>query len=107
MNYHLCFGDCQKRDYSNSGTAFLSYSSAFFTPVFRDVNTVQPFVEDYSVLGDDGAAKAAAKPDHIYMDCMGFGMGCCCLQMTFQACNIEEARMLYDQLTTLCPIMVN
>lgn len=75
-------------------------------PVFRDVNTVQPFVEDYSVLGDDGASKAAAKPDHIYMDCMGFGMGCCCLQMTFQACNIEEARMLYDQLTTLCPIML-
>lgn len=41
------------------------------------------------------------------MDCMGFGMGCCCLQVTFQACNINEARMLYDQLTSLCPIMVS
>jgi glutamate--cysteine ligase catalytic subunit len=33
-------------------------------------------------------------------------MGCCCLQMTFQACNINEARYLYDQLTPLCPIML-
>lgn len=41
------------------------------------------------------------------MDAMGFGMGCCCLQLTFQACNIEEARTLYDQLTPLCPIMVS
>ncbi|KAI0211358.1 hypothetical protein LSAT2_003826 [Lamellibrachia satsuma] len=24
------------------------------------------------------------------MDAMGFGMGCCCLQVTFQACNITE-----------------
>ena len=37
---------------------------------------------------------------------MGFGMGCCCLQLTFQACNINEARTLYDQLTPLCPIML-
>ncbi|CAH1980041.1 unnamed protein product [Acanthoscelides obtectus] len=45
-------------------------------------------------------------PDHVYMDAMGFGMGCCCLQLTFQACNISEARTLYDQLTPLCPIML-
>lgn len=37
---------------------------------------------------------------------MGFGMGCCCLQLTFQACNITEARRLYDQLAPLCPIML-
>ena len=37
---------------------------------------------------------------------MGFGMGCCCLQVTFQACNISEARLLYDQLASLCPGMV-
>lgn len=48
----------------------------------------------------------AALTDHVYMDAMGFGMGCCCLQLTFQACNIQEARTLYDQLTPLCPIMV-
>jgi len=49
----------------------------------------------------------AALPDHIYMDAMGFGMGCCCLQLTLQACNIKDARRLYDALVPLGPIMVN
>lgn len=49
--------------------------------VFIDKNTPRPFIEDYVPLGDDGEAKSAAKPDHIYMDAMGFGMGCCCLQV--------------------------
>jgi glutamate--cysteine ligase catalytic subunit len=42
----------------------------------------------------------------IYMDAMGFGMGCCCLQATFQARDIIEARNLYDQLAVLCPIFL-
>lgn len=75
-------------------------------PVFKDTNTKSPFVEDYLPLKDDGEGAAAAKPDHIYMDCMGFGMGCSCLQVTFQACNIDEGRLLYDQLTPLCPILL-
>jgi glutamate--cysteine ligase catalytic subunit len=37
---------------------------------------------------------------------MGFGMGCCCLQMTFQAQSFTEARHLYDQLTPLTPILL-
>uniref|UniRef100_A0A1I8F5X2 Glutamate--cysteine ligase n=1 Tax=Macrostomum lignano TaxID=282301 RepID=A0A1I8F5X2_9PLAT len=49
---------------------------------------------------------AAALPGHIYMDAMGFGMGCCCLQMTFQACSITEAYLLYDQLTPLSPVLL-
>lgn len=64
-------------------------------PIFRDKNTVIP-VE--GSLPD--------KPDYVHMDAMGFGMGCCCLQLTFQACNITEARTLYDQLTPMCPIML-
>lgn len=64
-------------------------------PVFRDKNTVIP-VE----------GSLPTKPDHVHMDAMGFGMGCCCLQLTFQACNITEARTLYDQLTPMCPIML-
>jgi len=66
-------------------------------------------MEDFSDLGHgegDLAGVSAALPNHIYMDAMGFGMGCCCLQMTFQACNIDEARLLYDQLTPMCPILV-
>ncbi|XP_064597197.1 glutamate--cysteine ligase catalytic subunit-like [Liolophura sinensis] len=76
-------------------------------PVFKDKHTKSPFVEDYQPLGDDGEGQRAAKPDHIYLDAMGFGMGCSCLQVTFQACNITEARHLYDQLTPLCPILLS
>merc|ERR1719487_720733 len=40
------------------------------------------------------------------MDCMAFGMGCCCLQITWQARDIEESRNLYDQLAVLSPLML-
>lgn len=63
--------------------------------VFQDKNTKLP-VE----------GSPPGEPDVVHMDAMGFGMGCCCLQLTFQACNIDEARTLYDQLTPLCPIML-
>uniref|UniRef100_A0A674EZL1 Glutamate--cysteine ligase n=1 Tax=Salmo trutta TaxID=8032 RepID=A0A674EZL1_SALTR len=73
-------------------------------PIFKDKCTPSPFVEKFPE--DDGEAARAALPDHIYMDAMGFGMGNCCLQVTFQACSIEEARYLYDQLATFCPIVL-
>jgi len=75
-------------------------------PIFRDENTPQPFREDFSLIGDDGSSQAAAKDDHVYLDAMGFGMGLCCLQLTFQAHSMCEARELYDQLAPLCPIML-
>lgn len=53
-------------------------------PIYRDENTPKPFIEDFKSMGDDGQAARNAKPDHIYMDAIGFGMGCCCLQVTFQ-----------------------
>ncbi|CAK9816605.1 Glutamate--cysteine ligase catalytic subunit [Anthophora plagiata] len=74
-------------------------------PIYKDKNVPSPFKEDFGTLANDESS-SAAKEDHIYMDAMGFGMGCCCLQLTFQACNIQEARTLYDQLTPLCPIML-
>ncbi|GBN00316.1 Glutamate--cysteine ligase catalytic subunit [Araneus ventricosus] len=77
---------------------------AINVPIYRDQKTPDPFLEDFSALGDDGEGAAAALPNHVYMDAMGFGMGCCCLQVTFQACNISEARTLYDQLAPVCPI---
>jgi hypothetical protein len=33
----------------------------------------------------------------IHMDAMAFGMGCCCLQITFQAKDMDESRFMYDQ----------
>ncbi|XP_021103266.1 glutamate--cysteine ligase catalytic subunit isoform X2 [Heterocephalus glaber] len=72
-------------------------------PIFKDKNTASPFIETFP---EDDEAARASKPDHIYMDAMGFGMGNCCLQVTFQACSISEASYLYDQLATICPIVM-
>ncbi|PWW78271.1 GCS-domain-containing protein [Tuber magnatum] len=81
-------------------------------PIFYDENTPRPFNDptiDYDrhlYPEDDDVRNGAAKEGHIYMDAMGFGMGCCCLQITFQAKNITEARQLYDQLCPLGPVML-
>jgi len=47
-----------------------------------------------------------AKEDHVYLDCMCFGMGCSCLQVTFQASDIQEARFIYDALAPVTPILL-
>ncbi|KZT42485.1 glutamate-cysteine ligase catalytic subunit [Sistotremastrum suecicum HHB10207 ss-3] len=81
-------------------------------PLFFDTNTPRPFIDptipwDRNIYKEDPEAKnGAALPDHIYMDAMGFGMGCSCLQITFQACNIAEARRVYDALVPIGPIML-
>ncbi|KAG6375363.1 glutamate-cysteine ligase-domain-containing protein [Boletus reticuloceps] len=81
-------------------------------PIFIDEKTPRPFVDptipwQRSLYPEDPEAKnGAALIDHIYMDAMGFGMGCCCLQLTFQSCNIEEARRMYDALIPIGPIML-
>jgi len=51
-------------------------------------------------------AGTETKFEDIGMDCMAFGMGCCCLQVTFQAADIHESKFLYDQLATLAPIFL-
>ena len=47
-----------------------------------------------------------ALPDHIFLDHIGFGTGLCCLQVTMQGSDLDEARWLYDQLAPLTPLMV-
>ncbi|RNF07446.1 gamma-glutamylcysteine synthetase [Trypanosoma rangeli] len=42
----------------------------------------------------------------IYMDCMAFGMGCNCLQVTMQFEGESCARHVYDQLGILCPLFL-
>lgn len=86
---------------------------AINVPIYVDENTPQPFVDptipwDRDLYPEDANARdGAALNDHIYMDSMGFGMGCCCLQITFQATDITEARNLYDQLAPLSPIFLS
>lgn len=81
-------------------------------PVFKDELTPWPFRDptvDYDMHNwpeDDDVRNGAAKENCVYMDAMAFGMGSCCLQITFQAKNINEGRVLYDQLSPLGPIML-
>ncbi|XP_061392071.1 glutamate--cysteine ligase-like [Musca vetustissima] len=46
------------------------------------------------------------EPDVVQLDATGLGMGCGCLQTTFQASDMHQGRVLYDQLATMCPIML-
>ena len=81
-------------------------------PVFRDENTPWPWRDptvNYDLHDwpeDQDPSNGAVKENHIYMDAMAFGMGSCCLQITFQAKNIEEGRKMYDQLSPLGPILL-
>ncbi|KAF1815241.1 GCS-domain-containing protein [Eremomyces bilateralis CBS 781.70] len=81
-------------------------------PVFRDEKTSWPWMDPtvnydlYKWPEDDDVRKGAVKENYIYMDAMAFGMGSCCLQMTFQAKNIDEGRKMYDQLLPIGPIMM-
>lgn len=72
-------------------------------PAFIDTNTQRPFRDDNVKCQE---SRDAQIDDHIYMDAMGFGMGNSCLQVTFQASSIDEAKHLYDQLIPLTPIML-
>ncbi|KZP05939.1 glutamate-cysteine ligase catalytic subunit [Athelia psychrophila] len=85
---------------------------AINVPIFVDTNVPRPFIDptipwDRDIYPEDSEAKnGAALPDHIYLDAMGFGAGCCCLQLTLQACNVDEARRVYDALIPIGPILL-
>jgi len=119
VQYHVCrFANLTRNIRHRRGEKV-----AINVPIFVDEHTPRPFVEDFAKTvpsANVAEATAAALPDHIYMDAMGFGMGCCCLQTTFQvgtprlsnerragqAVNQGEARWLYDQLTPITPILL-
>lgn len=44
--------------------------------------------------------------DVIEMDSMGFGMGCCCIQITIQSDTEKQSRFVHDQLAVLSPIFM-
>ncbi|KAH6649900.1 glutamate-cysteine ligase-domain-containing protein [Chaetomium tenue] len=81
-------------------------------PVFRDEQTPWPWRDptvnfDLHEWPEDDDVRNGAAPDNfIHMDAMAFGMGSCCLQITFQAKNLTEGRQMYDQLSPLGPIML-
>ena len=61
---------------------------------------------DISGGKDDTLSKGDTRRAAIHMDAMAFGMGCCCLQITFQAEDMDESRFIYDQLAVMAPIMM-
>ncbi|KAI1750851.1 glutamate-cysteine ligase [Xylaria castorea] len=81
-------------------------------PVFHDEKTPNPWKDpsvNYDLHNwpeDDDVRNGAAPDNFIHMDAMAFGMGSCCLQITFQAKNIIEGRKMYDQLSPLGPILL-
>lgn len=81
-------------------------------PVFKDTKVPEHWTDptvNYDLHNwpeDDDVRNGAAPENFIHMDAMAFGMGSCCLQITFQAKNITEGRQMYDQLSPLGPIML-
>ncbi|KAF8745189.1 Glutamate-cysteine ligase, partial [Rhizoctonia solani] len=77
-------------------------------PIYFDTNTPRPFV-DPTIPWETGISPedhGAIKQDHIYLDTTTFGAGCCCLQVTLQARDVDEARVVYDALVPVTPIMM-
>lgn len=70
-------------------------------PVFKDSETEVPWSDPLCSNRPDGL-----EANSVYMDAMGFGMGCSCLQLTFQGSDIDQARDLYDALAPLTPLML-
>ena len=72
-------------------------------PLFEDENTAATPAE---AGVDANGVQQPSVEEGIAMDAMAFGMGSCCLQVTLQARDVEEARVLYDQLGVMGPIML-
>ncbi|KAG7395399.1 hypothetical protein PHYBOEH_003798 [Phytophthora boehmeriae] len=75
----------------------------------KDVQSVcdpKDVLQKISQAAEAAERKPEPYPGFIHMDAMAFGMGMCCLQVTFQAKNVGESRHLYDHLGVLSPILL-
>jgi len=80
-------------------------------PVFKDKRTYQAMQRQAAEIMANDPADGRRIVDrvgasNIYMDAMAFGMGAGCLQVTLQAADVSQARVLYDQLAVVTPIML-
>ena len=69
-------------------------------PIFKDIKTMDPFIEKFN----EEESNYSSKPDHIYIDSSAHGLGSCCLQVTMQTYDLNEAMHIYDQLAPITPI---
>ena len=64
-------------------------------PIYKDKNTnLNEITEDEPY------------PGYINMDAMGFGMGCCSLQVTIGCDSLDDSLKIYDQLIPLAPLFL-
>ena len=64
-------------------------------PLFKDKNTDLTTITNLDPI-----------PGFITMDAMGFGMGCCSLQVTIDSDSLEDCLKIYDQLIPLAPLFL-
>ncbi len=90
-------------DIISPGPRFKTLTSNIRARRGKKVNVRVPLFEDDSTpeFKDDKGS-----PRDVHMDAPAFGMGCCCLQLTFQGRDVGESRYLYDKLLVLSPIML-
>ena len=80
---------------------------AISVPIYKDRHTDKTLQRQADHAVAMGAPLPATVPaESIYMDAMSFGMGSGCLQVTMQAKDIHEARLLYDQLAVVAPLFL-
>jgi len=71
-------------------------------PVFRDAKTLPLLAAPL-----DSESKVVPSQEYlVHADSMAFGMGQCCLQVTFQMTNISDAYVVYDALLPFTPILL-
>ncbi|CEM00430.1 unnamed protein product [Vitrella brassicaformis CCMP3155] len=110
MSPHPRFGTLTRNIRDRRGAKVL-----ILVPLEEDENTQKRSQWDLSrVRGElsryeiEKLSEQTANPlrNYIYMDAMGFGMGCCCLQVTFGTPDVTVARYLFDQFTVLAPLFL-
>lgn len=69
-----------------------------YFPISRDHLTSSPFRDD--------PPTGKGILEHLCLDELEIGTGCCSIQTTFQAANESEARWLYDQLIPLGHVLL-
>ena len=72
-----------------------------YATLTRNIRARRGSKVDIRVPADDDVDSTA-----IHMDAMVFGMGNCCLQVTFQAESMEQAMSLFDCLVPFTPLMM-
>ena len=81
-------------------------------PIYRDTHTPWPFHDPTVSFGlkhwpeDASITRDVVNENHIFGDAATLGGSSCGLQVTMQARNLDQARMLYDQLIPMTPVLL-